>query len=398
MTDPGQGLASSDVQERTAAIRALGERGDFADFDRLMALAKTDRSPSVRLTAAGVAADLAVRAPRGPSERARIVESLRAVDPGTNPPLVLALAAVRDRDGLDRLGRLLRDPRSDVRMAAATAVRRMANLDQGEVDLPGAVRRWLTEGRHPPDALAELVRLAGECGWPRMEDAIRAAAAKGRAPAEASVSALEWLAARQDPTSWAGMWMSTDDDQPLVWLFVEDAVVWGAEGRLGALQVADGIGTVPGRGPLRRVWATRTSVEGTMEAITCDGRTLWRHKGPQLTRAVDELFPILKDLPDVARGLAAWMKDLEGLGAMRARATALWQCGQLDEAEKVIANLLHGEKKPNPQVLWLKGHVAAGLGDRAGARAALERALETGPKKAGWRGDAEALLQSLAGG
>lgn len=392
MADP-DGLTSSDVQERTAAVRALGARGDFADFGRLVELAKSDRSPSVRLTAAGVAGDLAVRARRTAGERRQILDALRVVDPGTNPPLVLVLAAVRDDAGLDRLGRLLRDPRSDVRMAAATAVRRMANLDQGEVDLPGHVGSWLSEGRYPADALAELVRLAGECGWP-LEDEIRTAAARGRAPAEAAVQALEWLAARRDPTSWAGMWMTTDED-PVSWLFVEDAVAWGAEGRLGPLRVAEGVGTVPGRGPLRRVWATRTTIEGTMEAITCDGRTLWRHKGPQLTRAVDDLYPLLPVLPDVARGLAAWMKDLEGLGAMRARATALWKCGQLQEAEKVIANLLHGEKKPNPQVLWLRGAVQAGLGEVAAAKATLQQALDNGPKKAAWRPEAEALLRSL---
>lgn len=389
------GLSSSDVQERTAAVRALGERRDFADFPRLVALATTDKSPSVRLTAAAVAGDVVVAQKRTPAQRKAILEALRTIDPGTNPPIVLALAAVRDDAGLERLGRLLRDPRSDVRMAAATALRRMANLDQGPVDLPKHLAAWMTEGRHPVDALAELIRLAGECGWPSLEGPIRAAAAKGRATAEAAELALGWLAARRDPTSWAGMWMSTDEDQPVAWLFVEDAVVFGAEGRLGDLEVAEGVGTVPGRGPLRRVWATRTSVEGTMEAITCDGRTLWRHKGPQLTRAVDELYPQLSALPDVAAGVAEWMRELEGLGAMRARATALWKCGQLQEAEKVIASLLHGEKKPNPQVLWLRAAVQAEQGDLAAARASITQSLATAPKKAAWRPEAEALQQKL---
>jgi hypothetical protein len=395
MATPREGLESTDVQERTAAVRALGEAGDWSDFQRLVAMATTDKSPSVRLTAAAVAGDLVVKAPRTKKQREEILAAIRMVDPGTNPPLMLVLAAVRDAAGLQRLGLLLRDPRSDVRMAAATALRRMANLDQAGVELAPHVKAWLTGGRHPVDALSELIRLTGECGWPNLEDAIRTAAGKGRAAAEAASLALEWLEARRDPTSWAGMWMTTDEDQPVDWLFIEDREVWDATGRLGQLGVEDGIGTVPGRSALRRVWATRTSIEGTMEAITCDGRTMWRHKGPQLTRVVDELFPLLKALPVVASGLAAWMKDLEGLGAMRARATALWQCGQLQEADKAITTLLHGEKKPNPHVLWLRANVLRELGDHAGSRAALQVALDTGPKKAVWRDEAEEMLRAL---
>jgi hypothetical protein len=110
---------------------------------------------------------------------------------------------------------------------------------------------------------------------------------------------------------------------------------------------------------------------------------------------VDTLGAALRDLQPVARGLAAQMKELEGLGAMRSRVVALWMSGQLVEAERVCAALLAGEKKPNPQVLWLKANVMAAQGDFEAARTCVKQALDGGPKKAPWRSDAELLLRSL---
>src|SRR3712207_6547865 len=124
--DPREGLKSPDVAVRTAAARELAASGKFADVEVLVELAKTDKSPSVRLSAAAAAADIATRSEPGPAQRKRLVELFRTFDPGHNPSLLMVLAAVPDAAGVERLGRLLRDPRQDVRNGAITALRRMS--------------------------------------------------------------------------------------------------------------------------------------------------------------------------------------------------------------------------------------------------------------------------------
>ncbi|MCA9495046.1 MAG: hypothetical protein KC621_34195, partial [Myxococcales bacterium] len=219
--DPREALGSTDVAERTAAARELATAGTPADLELLLGLAQTDKSPSVKLYCAAAASEIATRDVLDAGRRQQVLDTLRAWDPGTNPSLVLVFAGVTDAGGLKRLGLLLRDPRRDVRTAAATAVRRMASLPQAPKGLASEVGGWLRSGKYPADAVAELIRLAGEQGWVSQQEAIRVGAKTGRAAAEAADQALEWLAARQDPTSWDGTWMTTDDGKA-EWLYILD--------------------------------------------------------------------------------------------------------------------------------------------------------------------------------
>ncbi|MCB9688458.1 MAG: hypothetical protein H6735_25705 [Alphaproteobacteria bacterium] len=395
--DPRDALGSTDVAERTAAARELATSGTPADLELLLGLAQTDKSPSVRLYAAAAASEIATREVLDQERRQQVLDALRAWDPGTNPSLVLVFAGIADAAGIKRLGLLLRDPRRDVRTAAATAVRRMASLPQAPKILAGEVGGWLRSGKYPADAAAELIRLAGEQGWVAQQEAIRAGAKAGRAAAEAADQALEWLAARQDPTSWDGTWMTTDDGET-EWLYILERQGFGREGALGELEVVDGVGTLRGRPPLGRAWATRTAAEGTSEAITMEGRLLWRHRANALTRVVEELGTQLRGVPEVAHGLAAEMKDLEGVAAVRARAFALWMSGQLAEADRVLQGIFASEKRHHPHALWVRANVSAQLGDLDTARESVEACLASAPKRAAYRADAEALLASLGSG
>lgn len=397
--DPREALGSNDVAVRTQAARDLAADGSFADLPVLVETAKSDKSPSVRLYAAAAAADVAMKRPLRPAERRAILELFRTWDPGHNPSLLMVLAAVPDQDGLERLGRLARDPRSDVRSGAITALRRMNTLPGADKLLAESVRRWLDAGKHPGDAVAELVRLAGEAGWSGMEDVIRRAAGKGRAAAIAAEQALEWLLARRDPTSWTGTWVAWSEDGKEVvdWVYLEGAHVWGRKGEHGPLTVADGVGTVEGLPPLRRIWVPRGGDEGTAEALKTEAHTYWRQAGKALAAVIEALDGALAEVPVAALGMARELAPLEGVSAMRARAIALWRGGLLREAEKVVESLAAGERKPNPHLQWIAGNVKLGLGDLDSARDALRIAVKGAPKKAAWKPEAEALLASLRG-
>jgi hypothetical protein len=396
--DPRAALRSDDVAIRTAGARDLATRGSLDDGMVLLDLAIGDRSPSVRLYAAAAAAEILLRSEPARAEQVRILDRLKAFDPGYNPALLMVLAATPDADGIERLGRLLRDPRSDVRSGAQAALKRLAVRSPDDPRVADAVRAWLLAGRHPPDAVAELVRLASESGWLGMDDAFHAAASRGRAAQVAVQEALDWSVSRRDPASWVGLWVAVDDDQNVLdWLYLESGRAWGPEGELGALRVEDGVGTVAGRGPLVRVRLGRSTEDGPSEAIRQSERSLWRQTPKMLAKRTDSLEPILVACAPAALGVARELAPLEGAGAVRGRILALWRAGALSEAEHVLDAIAASEKKLKPDLQWLCANVKLGLGDLDSAREQLRGCLKTGPKKAVWRDEAEALLGSLGG-
>ncbi|MEZ4237694.1 MAG: hypothetical protein R3F59_16410 [Myxococcota bacterium] len=404
--DPRKALDSSDVTERAAGARDLAASGTYEDALRLVAQARDDKSLSVRLGAAGAAAAILFRASLTDAQRAEIVAALDGFDPGRNPSLAMVLAPVVDEAGIGRLGRMMRDPRSEVRAASLAALRQMSLRPEAEAVLPPAVRGWLLAGRHPPDAVAELVRLSTEAGWPGMDEALTAASRKGRAAAEAVREAVDWNAARNDPATWVGVWADIAGDPARItgWLYLEGGKAWGpppddadAAQELGPLTVEGGVGAVPGMPPLVRVRTARPNDDTPSEAIRLGDRLLSRLPPREIARRWEALQPMVTSCPVASLGVARELAPLEGVAAVRARAAALWRGGALSEAEAAVEAILAGEKKPKPEMLWILGNVKLGLGDLDSARDAIRRCLKAAPKKAPYRADAEALLASLGG-
>lgn len=392
----GDRLQAPDVTERAQGVRELSSSAALDDALRLIDVALADRSPSVRLNAAGAAAEIAQRAAPDRAGQEAILARLSRFDPGFNPSLLLLLASAPDVGGIERLGRLLRDPRSDVRSGAVAALKRLVVNVHAPVE--PAVRQWLAEGRHPADVVGEMVRMSSEAGWLDMDDLYREAAARGRPAAIAAEEALEWSVSRRDPATWVGLWAEVDaaEEVLLDWLYLEGGQAWGPEGEIGALQVDDGVGRLPGRPPLVRVRLGRATEDGPAQAFAFAERRLWHQTPRLLAKRIDVLDAVLRGCKPAALGIARDLLPLEGANAIRARILALWRAGALREADRALTSLAASERKIKPELLWFHANVKVELGERDAARGVIEACLKGAPKKAAWRAAAEALAAELA--
>ncbi len=409
--DRHAGLHAKEIRDRAAAARQLGLDGSWEDIDALVRVATGDKSPSVRLYAAAAAADIACRGrgaaghpPLDASRRDRIFAWLKGVDPAVNPGLIVLLAAASDRRNLDRIGRILRDPRNVVRAGAVAAIRRMA-LSAATVDEPHvarAVGAWLADRRVPPDVVLDLVRLVGECGWSDFDDALDRAAGRGRPHGAAVAEARSRIAEAADAAAWEGVWASTGRDvfEPggegiAAWFLVHDGRVH-VPGKPAQPLVVEGGAAHVGDQPARRIHAPRGGEPDTHPAIQVGGHTWWRVAGRDLVAAVPELLDGIGALGEAARPVAAWLGAVDGTLAARARAIVLHRLGALDEA-RALLDALCAHKKPRNDLFWWLGRVAADQGDVEAAAAALRRFLDKAGRKAAFRPEAEALLARLGG-
>jgi hypothetical protein len=392
--DPRAALTSDDVHVRTAAARDLALHGTQDDLPLLVGLAKTDKSPSVRLGAAAAAADVAMRyrTELTAEARAAIDDALKGYDPGKNPSLLLVLAAVTTPKDLERLGRLLRDPRSDVRAAAATALRRLAS-EAAVTGLEDAVRGWLDEGRHTPDAEAELVKLAGEVGWTSLGDALRSRRFRAAAATAARDLALERLAARTDRASWRGLWVArTPEGAVDAWFHVGPEKVAGPHRISGSWELTGGEATLGTLGPAQRIWLPQG--ETAREGLRVGGRTYWRAHGKELGALVEELSDALESHPRVARALVDELASVEGAPGLRARAVAAWRAGDLDEAWGYVERVLSDKKAGKGDAQILAARIRHAQGRPALATKLLKACIAAAPKKGPLRGQAEAQLEA----
>lgn len=406
-TDPRVAIEQGDVATRAAAARDLARQGSWEDVALLVDKAKNDTSPSVRLYTAAAAADIVCRM-RGAGGRPRLTRDqcdqlqnwVKTFDPGINPSLLMLLSAVADQASIDRVGRMLKDPRNGVRAGAATALRRMAlsAASVGDTLLGPAIEKMLANRKLPEDAVVELVRLVGEAGWSALEPELRAAG--GRVAGPAADEALARLAARRDPSAWEGVWVSDGVDvfepveEPKVdsWLVISGAEAWDADGRLGTLTLRDGGGSIDAR-PFRMVFAPRVGEAGQFPALQHDGRTWYRQDAKGLVSVTDEIIDALAAEP--ARALAGWLGAVEGVLAQRARALALWRAGAWATAREILESLI-AEKKPKADTYWYLARIRAAEGDKGGALQAIEEFLDKAGKRARWRKEAEEFRDSLA--
>lgn len=402
--DPRAALRDGDVAGRAAAARTLARVGRWDDLEVLVHMAKEDPSASVRLYAAGAAADIALRARRAGElhreREAQLLDHVRAFDPDVNPGLLMLLSAVASGAALDRLGRMLRDPRNGVRAGAATALRRAALSDaQDDAPIAHAVGALLANRKLPPDALQALVELVGEAGWEEHADAVREAAQADRVSAVLAEEVLGRLEARRDPALWEGLWLGdgadvyeTVDERTLAgWLAVVDGRVWDRGVELGALELARGRARVGGLG-LRVVWAPRPGAAEPAPALQGGGRTWYRAGEKEIAATAEELVDELS-APAAAAALRQ-LEGLEGVTGQRARALMAWRAGDLELAAEQLEELVDGPK-PRAELLWHLARVRLDQGRRDEARRAIERFLELAGRRARHRKEAEALLAEL---
>lgn len=402
--DPRAALRDGDVSERASAARTLARTGGWLDLEELVRMAKEDPSASVRLYAAGAAADIALRARRagelGRDREAQVLDWVRAFDPDVNPSLLMLLSAVASGPALDRLGRMLRDPRNGVRAGAATALRRAAlSAASDEVPLAQAAGALLANRKMPADALLELVKIVGEAGWDELTDAVRAASAAGRLHAPAAEEALQRLALRRDPGTWEGLWLSdgsdvyeTGDERPVEdWLAVVDGCAWGRAGALGELELDRGRGRA-GDLRLRIVWAPRAGAPEPSPALQGGGRTWYRADAKSLVACVEDLADDLS-APAASAALRE-LASLDGVQAQRARAILAWRAGDLRRASELLEALLDAPK-PRADLFWYLARVRLDQGRREEAREALDRFLDQAGRRARHRKEAEELRSGL---
>jgi hypothetical protein len=340
--------------------------------------------------------------PLTPAERIQAHKWAKSNDPGANPAILMVYSALADAEAIEKLGRVLRDPRNGVRAGAITAVRRLAlsGAPGGREELAAALAGWLSGGKLPADITVELVRLIGEIGIFGVDAELRAAASTGRPHAAAVEEAFQRLRIRAQPESWQGLWLSDGLDvfepgEPSAvrsWVVihpVEEGLMWAAAN--GSQRFALPLGP----GPIRMVWAPRQGSADRFVAIQKDGATWWRQDAKELATAVDDLLTGF-DADDASTldAIAGWLEPVEGTLATRARALVAWRAGESERA-RVLLEELAGHKRPRADIFWWLGRVNADLGRKAEAIAAIDEFLERSGKRAEFRTEAEALKASL---
>jgi hypothetical protein len=381
-----------EVASKVEETRNLGLNGTWDDLPGLVAQATGDKCPSVRLLAAAAAADLVgrLRGSLTDAQRAELVKVIGLLDPGVNPSLLIALAPA-ETAGLDRVGRILRDGRTEVRAGASAALRRMVLSTHlaHEAEISARVGVWLSE-RIAPDAAVELAKLAGEAGWPEHTDRIARLSRTGRTQGPSIEEALQHLALRTSIDTWAGWWVSEGTDV----LEVGDAtpdpdgglvIASGAIVGEGPLVLEAGRATSPRK--IRMVWAPRLGESGRFPALITDGKVFWKQDGTAMARLAEDA--VARMSPEKAGILADWLAPVDGVTGTRARAAALVVAGRAAEALPLLEDF--AEKKPKPETWYWLARARKALGDAAGARAAAAQYLEKAPKKGEFRAELEAL-------
>lgn len=403
--DPYKALDSKEVRDQAAGARDLARAGTWGDLELLIDRAGSSRSAAVRLYTAAAAGDIVHRARlAGDIDKNREQQLLGWVS-GSNPDLsaglLMLLSAVRDPRALDRIGRLIRDPRNGVRAGAAAALRRMAlsRTAMDRTDLVGRVAEWLAHPKLTSDAALDLVNITGEVGWTDLADAIRPHARLSERHDEAVTTALFRLSDRMAYDTWAGVFRdrgldvfelptdNTPTDSP--WLVVGRT----SEARLDGEVVTVEPGTVLGE-DARLVYAPPLGAPDERRRVlqTAD-RCFWEmsaEEQQEQLRDDPEVFPVLPE--QTPNPTAA----LEGNSASELQALWAWRTGDLDTARAVLDELT-AKGRPKKLLFYYLAAVAAEQDDVPSAALAAGTFLQREKRRSPQRDRAEALLERLTG-
>ena len=414
-SDPRKSLAGKSIHDRCAGARDLSRFGTPDDIPALIILAQEDRSPAVRLGAAGAAADILSRYRTGPrrdqldeARRRALFDLFKGMDPGVNAGLFSLLACIGIGEGFQRISVGLRDPRGDVRLGAAIGLLRLCEsaAAEGDATLEAEVVSLLRDPRLKPDAAAEVAWVAARVGFRSARAAI-GALNLGGAPAELRERALDLLQDLEQPLR--GAFISDGRDagevdphpaRPSGFAVFSDAGTLMGDGEDGAAWAyLDGI--LPGG--LRRMFVRRVGDAEPGPTFQLEGRTWTVADEDQILAGAwaiarpDELDWAQLD-PSVAspleRHAAAildpWLPQ-EAPGDL-ARGLLLARAGDPAGARKALTAAAEAKKKVPAEARYFLGRLLHAAGELDAAREHLQAFLSKAKKKDPRREAAEALI------
>lgn len=388
--DPHAALTDSSVAIRSAGLRDLARHGTWEDLARIVEVGWGDKSVPVRLYAAAAAADLIARKrgawgqePMNDIQAAQVLSWAFQQDPGTNPSMLMLAGLVDKPESLRRLQRILRDPRSDVRLGAVTALRRMVLSSVGDVEAVATlVETALADDRLADDTRLELVRLVGEAGLSSLRQRVVRTRSRGEAFAEVADVALDRLSARETAAAWSGMWRTDGLDvfelalEPRCdeLLVTGEALAFTTGERLPLVRGDDGVRI--GDEPARLVWATPLGTHEAALALQVGLRTWWQVPAGDAPDLLGERYAEVQAMgEEAAEALKSWVANEEGAGGQRARIVVAWLAGDHEDALAELDPLL-SRKRPRTDLYWWRARVLADLGRAKDAIADLDVFLD----------------------
>lgn len=402
--DPIVALKDKSIHTRCAGCRDLSQVGTLDALPVLAEKAGSDKSPAVRLCAAGAAADILSRYRMEPARaelddaaRAEVLQLFRTIDPGVNAGLFSMLACLDIDRSFSRIATGLRDPRGDVRVGAGVGLLRLAISGSrlGDLQLESDLLNLLVDKRLKPDAVVEVARVCVAAGYRSVLDRLSRLDLGESAHAEALVELQQALERLDGPA--VGLWWSDGRDAgevrqeaPLppalrVGLPNGDAVLW-EQGAADWTQA-------PPPDQQRRMWFRRVGKPAADDALQERGRTWYRADLAEVQELITEALgaPTLdwaatEPLPGAQALAEGLLPTLEGDDAAsdRLRAVLLQRAGQVDDARAMLESAVTKKKLP-PDTWFFLGEARHAAGDTAGAREAWSKAEKKAKRKRDWQ-------------
>jgi len=181
-TDPIAALASKSIADRAAGCRDLSSVGTVENISDIAALAGSDKSPGVRLSAAAAVADILSRCRVGDArkqldddQRDVFLAMFTRIDPAANAGVFPMIATLDRPRSLSIIAGGLRDPRGDLRLGAAVGLMRLCSSQAvaGLRSMEDSVVTLLSDSRHQPDATAQIARVCAAVGYTTATETIR---------------------------------------------------------------------------------------------------------------------------------------------------------------------------------------------------------------------------------
>ena len=393
-------LLDKELTVRAAACRDLAQIGLPAVIPMLADLARSDRSPAVRLGAAAAVADILSRYRVGPAraglpeaDRAALLHQLATIDPGHNPGMFMMLACLDTPEAGRRIRLGLKDPRGEVRLGAGVGLLRLCCSAARGADLvlEAEVVSMIGDPRLRPDAVAELAKVAAAAGYRSALPALERQDLGGAA--QESINAMiQVLRSFDQPAE--GAWLADGRDAGELNPAPPRSAALLVVGAGEAVMLRRGEGWLPlpgfGQRAARRMYFRRPGAAQAGPALQVGEHTFVPVQGDALAAALLDILPplSLEAHPDAgwteagaamaAHALAPLLPDTGAgqLGLARVRADAGDSQGAEDAASQATE-----AKKPPIEAYALLGQLCAQAGALDRARAAWSVVAERGKKR-----------------